>query len=50
LAHVPACLAITYLFYHMHGHIPSITVSDEYTLQNYVRPRQSVHPQCAPSV
>ena len=51
LAYVPAaCLVITYLFYHMQGNLPSIAFSEEYTLKNYVRSRDPVQVQCAPSL
>ena len=50
LAYVRECLAITYLFYHRQGDLPSIALSDEYTLQSYVRPCGFVQAHCAPSV
>lgn len=50
LAYVPQSLAITYLFYHMQGDLPSIALSDAYTLRDYVRPCGAVSRQCAPSI
>ena len=42
LAYVPESFAITYLFYHIQGSLPSIALSDGYTLRNYIRPCRSV--------